>query len=310
MTINIEHPLERFQITAQLTVEENLKALFTERFSTIRDQIRKRENDHKTIHEVRKSIKRIRAALRLIRDEIGYSHYLRENMFFRDLSRKMAPMRDSFVLCQTFKSLENNYPGLISTKDYSYLEEQLSIQIKQDHDRFIETSGGFTQVLTDISRAEQRIDQYCRLRNGFISFKKGIRRIYKKGHLLHSRILPPFDMVQLHEYRKISKYLQFQMEFIQPVYPKLLKAYTATIDNHTELLGDVRDHDRLGLYIKNTAVKKIPSATKNKLQEKIMNLKEEMLEKVLPKSEMIYAEKPKEFIKRIQVYWNQYYKRT
>ena len=246
----------------------------------------------------------------MIRDEIGYSHYIRENLFYRDLARRMAPVRDSFVLCQTVKSLETNHPDLISTNEFSFLKDRLSIRIEQDLASFIESSGGFKQVLADITQAGERINQYCQLRNGYISIKKGIKRVYRRGSTHFPRIGPQFDMDLFHEYRKISKYLQFQMEIIQPVYPKLLKAYAGTIDKHTELMGDIRDYDRLDFYIQNALPKEIPSSTRKKLLGKIRSQREDMLLKILSKSQMIYAEKPKEFIKRIKVYWNQYYQLT
>jgi len=302
--------LERFQINTQITLEESLKGILIGRISFIMDQIRRQEDAHKTIHEVRRSIKRIRAVLRLIRDEIGYSHYLRENLFYRDVARRMAPVRDSYVLCQTVKSLETNHPDLISVNHYACLMDHLSLQIEKDLERFMESSGDFKQVLEDITQARERIDQYCELRNGYVSIRKGIRRVYRRGRIHHSRIGPPFDVDLFHEYRKNSKYLQFQMELIQPVYPKLLKAYAGTIDKHTELLGDLRDYDRLDLYIQNALPKEIPSTTRKKLLEMIRHQKEDMLVKILSKSQMIYAEKPKEFIKRIKVYWNHYYQLT
>lgn len=310
MAINHLHRVERFQINNKFTLEENLKGVVVDRISYIVDQIRRQEDAQKTIHEIRRSIKRIRAVLRLIRDEIGYSHYHRENLFFRDLARQMAPVRDSYVLCQTVKSLETNHPEVISTNDYSFLKERLSIQIDQDLDRFIGSSGGFERVLTDIGQAEKRIDQYCLLRHDYVSIKKGIRRVYRSGRFHHSRIGSSFDTELLHEYRKTTKYLQFQMELIQPVYPKLLKAHAGTIDKHTELLGDIRDYDRLDFYIQNAVPKEIHSTKRKKLLEIIRKRKEEMLVKVLARSQIIYAEKPKEFIKRIQVYWNQYYQLT
>jgi len=307
MAISHLYQLERFQINKQLNLEENLKGIMVDRISFIVDHIYRQEDAHTTIHEIRRSTKRIRAVLRLIRDEIGYSHYFRENMFYRDLARRMSTVRDSYVLCQTVKSLEINYPESISVNDYSLLKDRLSFQIDQDLERFTGFSGGFEQILADIRQAGKRIDQYCYLRHEYISIKKGIRRVYRRGRSLLSRIGSSFDMELFHEYRKISKYLQFQMELIHPVYPKLLKAYAGTIDKHTELLGDLHDYDRLDFYIQNAVSNEIHTTARKKLLKVIRNRKEELLSKIQAKSQMIYAEKPQEFTKRIKVYWNQYY---
>ena len=53
------------------------------------NQMKSHEDVHKAIHETRRTIKRIRAILRLIRDETGYNIYYRENRFYRNISRKM-----------------------------------------------------------------------------------------------------------------------------------------------------------------------------------------------------------------------------
>ena len=51
-----------------------------------------------SIHEVRKCIKRTRAVLRLIRDDIGKDLYRKENIFLRDINRNMSELRSITVI--------------------------------------------------------------------------------------------------------------------------------------------------------------------------------------------------------------------
>src|SRR5918995_6276046 len=62
------------------------------------------------VHETRKSLKRLRATVRLARDELGDEVYRRENGAFRDAGRRLAGARDSQVLLETLDALSERYP--------------------------------------------------------------------------------------------------------------------------------------------------------------------------------------------------------
>ena len=52
---------------------------------------------HEAVHEARKSSKKLRALVRLMRDAIGEKRYRRENTTLRDAVRPLAAMRDAEV---------------------------------------------------------------------------------------------------------------------------------------------------------------------------------------------------------------------
>src|SRR4051812_45150108 len=53
------------------------------------------------VHDTRKSLKRLRAAVRLGRDALGEETYEQENRAFRDTGRRLAGVRDASVLVET-----------------------------------------------------------------------------------------------------------------------------------------------------------------------------------------------------------------
>src|SRR5215213_4499072 len=61
------------------------------------------------VHETRKSLKRLRATVRLARDELGDEVYRRENGAFREAGRRLAGARDSRVLLETLDALTDSY---------------------------------------------------------------------------------------------------------------------------------------------------------------------------------------------------------
>ena len=60
------------------------------------------------IHEARKSMKKIRAALRLMRPELD-AVYPAENTWFRDVGQQLSQFRDAGVMIETFDGLVAKY---------------------------------------------------------------------------------------------------------------------------------------------------------------------------------------------------------
>jgi CHAD domain-containing protein len=268
------------------------------------------ENDHDVIHECRRTTKRIRSVLRLIRDEIGYSHYFRENGFYRDISRRMTELRDSYVLLQNVEMMEDKHPEVLKAIEYQVLKEELSGHLGAHMTFFMQSAGGFDAILLELDQGRDRIDQFCQLRNGFISIRRGIRRVYGKGRRSLSRIKDQFSMDEFHEYRKSTKYLHYQMELLQPVYPKLMKAYADTITKHAEHLGEARDCDRLEIYMKNIPRGMISATGKRKFLHIVTEHKASLMAKIYSRSDLIYAETAKKFTLRIKSYWTHHHRLT
>ncbi len=287
----------------ELPVEEGFRNVIGRSIGYMKDQISGPENFHHSIHECRRTCKRIRAALKMIRDETGYGNYFRENRFYRDLSRRMSGPRDDFVLLQSVGELELKNPGVFGKETLTPLKELLSERIEERIAEFSLTHGGFEQVLEDLEVAEERINHYCRLRNNFASMKSGMQRVYRKGYRFSIKDRIRESMEGFHEYRKQTKYLLYQMELISPVFPDVLNAYTGALDKHAELLGDTRDLDRLELFLMEQPEGLIRPQATEKLMGLIRLKRRKRLKKILRKSPLVFAEKPKQFVKRLESYW-------
>ena len=65
------------------------------------------------VHEARKSLKKIRSVMRLMRDILG-PHYDKENAALGDAGRKLSPLRDAEALIEMFDQLDDR--GLVSVR--------------------------------------------------------------------------------------------------------------------------------------------------------------------------------------------------
>src|SRR4051794_28254839 len=57
------------------------------------------------VHDARKRLKEVRAALRLLREALGSRTYRQENACFRDAARPLSEVRDAKVLVSTLDKL-------------------------------------------------------------------------------------------------------------------------------------------------------------------------------------------------------------
>ncbi|MGH3666464.1 MAG: CHAD domain-containing protein, partial [Egibacteraceae bacterium] len=60
---------------------------------------------HEAVHEARKATKRVRAALRVVRDALGTAAYRQRNVAVRDTARRLSGARDDAVVRQALAAL-------------------------------------------------------------------------------------------------------------------------------------------------------------------------------------------------------------
>src|SRR5882757_9495852 len=64
-----------------------------------------------SIHGARKDLKKLRAALRLVRGELGMKTFRAENGSYREAGRLLSASRDAEVKLETLKALEERFGG-------------------------------------------------------------------------------------------------------------------------------------------------------------------------------------------------------
>jgi hypothetical protein len=64
----------------------------------------------RTVHETRKALKRLRALVRLIKDELPEGEFERENVILRNAGRRLAGARDGEVMVSTLERLLRRHP--------------------------------------------------------------------------------------------------------------------------------------------------------------------------------------------------------
>ncbi len=268
------------------------------------------------LHEARKSMKRVRAVLRLIRSEIGDDAYRWENGVLRDAARSIAPIRDGIVMVNTVDRIRDRYDGQISEGSFLEFRAALVGRAERLRRRVIDDEAIVPGVIRTLRSARVRYSAwpvesddpmvlYGRkpIRHSFSSIAPGLGRTYGRGQSEMRRALASPTAENFHSWRKRAKYLRHQAEILHPLWPETIAGMARSLDQLSEWLGD--DHD---LAVLLRLVADIPdlcpdSRERSFLAALAQHRRAELQMAAASLGSRIYAEKPSQFVARFVAYW-------
>ncbi|MFC2137205.1 CHAD domain-containing protein [Bacteroidota bacterium] len=285
LSINIDKPLKQEFIR-----------LINEQIQSAIDVLKDNEIDiEKSIHEARKSIKRIRALLKCIQFAIKMSDYRRENQFLRDIKNLISDIRESTVLIDTLEYCKKHNKKVVAEETFERLHQKLIREKNKAINNYKKTN-----------KLEQTIDTYeiARIRLNNIDFIKtdsksmieGINKIYKKGRCLVNNCNKEKDSVMLHELRKAMKYLWYQLSIFKNYWPELINTYTKNFERLSDLLGIEHDLYEIFLYLsQNGTIKE-----KKDIIPYVIKESDNIKSKFHKEARLLFAEKSKFFNKKFE----------
>jgi CYTH domain-containing protein/CHAD domain-containing protein len=250
------------------------------------------------IHGARKDLKKARAALRLVREEIGEETFTRENRALRDAARMLSASRDAEVKLETLAALVEGGAGDVPPGPAALWHDALSA----DRDRIVDAGGDQIDAAVEaIEAVAGRAPEWPLHHTGWKLLSPGLDTAYTEGRDAFEALpaRPSFEAV--HELRKRGKDLWYQLRLLRDAWPALLEPTAEEIHEFTDLLGD--HHDLAVLTQDLETREEFGSAHKNVLREVIAAEQHALLIDALGLGERIYAEKPGPFGRRLRAYW-------
>lgn len=269
------------------------------------------------VHDARKGMKRIRALMRMVRDEVGYPAYRSENAVLRDTARHLAPMRDSHVALLTLEGLKHNYRHTLAPDAFATTRSFLNSRCESARQAVLEDLALMTHVRVTLGAACARLTAWEAasdglpanplaargVRNDFEAIEFGIRRVYRRGR---RGLLQAYDegtTEAFHEWRKRVKYLRYQMEALQPIWPEMIGAHARSLDRLGELLGDEHDLALLFDIVRDNDAATADERERTLLLALIYRTRLELHWSARPLGTSLFAEEPDQFVARLRAYY-------
>jgi CHAD domain-containing protein len=235
------------------------------------------------VHDIRKSLKRARASLRLLRDSRTDASYRRDNALLRDAARPLTPLRDAKILVELVDELSEE-SELRRRKKYQRLRRDLQRRRRRMRP---ELSADLKHSVSNVMQVmDSRAEPQSPALSARLDPLAGFERSYKRARKAFARARKTPRDTELHELRKRVKDVLYQVEMVRPALePGRAKRVRKQADAIASYLGD--DHDLAVL-----AHEIGPGTLERKRRAKLQRRADRMAKRLLGK-------KPSQFAKRV-----------
>lgn len=253
------------------------------------------------VHEARKSIKKIRGVLRLMRPELGRT-YTEENNRFREVGRQLSQLRDAAAQIEMFDQLAEKFAGSIERGSLAEVRAGL-VRHKRKIEQRLDVVKVIARASATLKAARSRISKWKLSQDGFDALGPGLEQTVRRGRKALRAARKGQDAVAYHDFRKRVKDHWYHLRLLESVWTEIMQAHEASLKELETRLGD--DHnlvvlsemlsDRPEEYGGKSTVQLFLAATD--LHQK------ELREQAISLGERVYAEKPKRFVETIALLW-------
>jgi CHAD domain-containing protein len=260
-------------------------------------QGRSGSSPEEAVHEARKDMKKLRALVRLVRDEIGDDVYRRENAGFRDAGRELSGLRDADVMLATLEELGRRYPEEVGDEVSGPLRQALEAhKIRTSAGARGQASEHVVEMLTTVRK---RVGRWPLQQDGFEAVGLGLERVYRRGRkaLRAARAEPTTE--NLHQWRKRVKDLWYHLTILRDTWRPVLEALGDEAHRASELMG--QDHDLAVLL--EWAEQRAPDSAAA-IAGPVTRRRAELQAEAFALGARLYADKPGAFTHRLGRWWD------
>ena len=250
------------------------------------------------VHEVRKTTKRVRAVLRLVRDGLGEESYRRDNVVLRDVARDLSEVRSATVRVETLEALVEWCAPLAESVTVLYSE--LVADTARMRASVLSESLLIDDLVGRLARVRASVDGWT-LPPELVATTLGLQRTYRRGRRGMAIAYADRSTDRFHEWRKRVKYLRHQLEVLTAVEPEKMPTITAGFVELGDGLGLVHDLADLA----GAPVVLASRTERGELLAAIAQRRKELQADLQPLAERLYAQTPREFVRDMTTYWEE-----
>jgi adenylate cyclase len=251
------------------------------------------------IHEARKCLKKARTLLRLARPVLGRT-YRDQNAQIRDVAHKISELRDMQALAETIDHLkENDIPRSVELA----FEHLRGVVLKRKEELFrqAEKQNELAGAVEKLREIRSGIAALPLERANHETVMYAFENTVQRGHAAFSLAFKDQQEENLHECRKRTKDLRYQLEFLHKMWPDVLSGYSDAAKHLEQTLGKHHDLSVLaGMTSRKTAQGRKNATLLNTTLRKEQKPLRQEAKKI---GQMLYSEEPRAWAERLERCW-------
>lgn len=286
------------------SVPEGIKRIVFEEIDSAAEGLRNcvLKNRDEAIHEARKSVKKIRGALRLVRSELGDA-YRDENTRFRDVGRRLSELRDAQAVLEVFRTLVRDHRGNLRKSAVTALRRGIQTA-KREKQQSIDMTELMQTAIGTLRAAREQVAEWPLWNDGFAALAPGLKLAYRRGRSALVKAEGNPDPALYHEFRKRAKDHWYHIRLLESVWTEAQQARESSLHDLETWLGD--DHN---LVVLCDQVQKDPD--RYGVQQDIQlfltvaqQYQKELRSNSIALGHRLYEEKPRQFVRRMEKLWD------
>ena len=289
-----------FRLRLREPLPDGLKRVFREQIESALELCRHPARQRGvTVHEVRKHLKKLRAAMRLAIPEVGKNRHTREDRCVRRIGRLVSDLRDAQVRLQTLIQLRDEMAKGPEDSPFPRVEELLSLERESFSAAF---AGWQKQAIPQLERVEARLLKWPLQCLTWKQICGAVEKIYKRGQRGLAKTIKDLDPENFHAWRKWVKDLWYQLRILQPLNRMVLTEMAHDAEVLGELLGRERDLAFLWARLEKESSDEALRDELAQLEKLIHKHGKRLRTNALELGRRFYAEPAKAFAKRISIF--------
>ena len=250
--------------------------------------------DH--VHGARKSLRRFRSTLRLVRPALGEDAYARAATPTRDLGRRLSVPRDADVMARTVRSLIGESSGEPSRDAVAgALEDRWEVE----RDAVVADDWFAAVAPKELFAVHDEIGDWKLGGLEWTTLLEGVVRSYRRGQDAFRVARRRGTPEAVHEARKRTKDLRYQLELLRDLWEPMVAGQAAGARELTDTIGALRDLVLLRAFL---AGGDLESLAVVGLTGEIDVRKAKLHDRAMELGARLYAEKPAAMERRMLAY--------
>jgi CHAD domain-containing protein len=281
-----------YELRTDRSIGKNLRRIFRKEIEgALAVAQGKTEADDTPVHALRKHLKKARALLHLVREEIGERRFRRQDHWLRKVGRLTSAIRDAEVRWQTFRQLEH-----VTHRRRNGPCQKIETMLAFELENFVAAFAGWekeTIPLLDragFARKKWTIDNY-----DMKQLRRAVRSTYKSGRRALAAAKANPCTANFHELRKQVKLLGYQLRILRPLNRIVVRNLSVELDQLGELLGRVHDLSFLGDRLREERKQADWQTQDDGLLAVIESSQAELQRDTAELAERFFAERPRKF---------------
>ena len=247
--------------------------------------------------QARKSLKKARAVLYLLRDSISESKFLEEEKNLKKLSRTFRDVRDAHVTEEVLTALAKAHQKELNKEEWAEIMQALVAESKKTVEKVFQEEKKLKEAIALLQAAMERIPEVKIKGSPWNSIEECLRATFLECFEYSEACQDTQEEEYFFAWRKAVKFLRVELDFFIEALSPDIKKWNQDLHTLSDVLGEYQD-----LALIEDQIQECEKSIENKKAlhkfEKLLHERKKILRKTARKlGREIFTSKPKAFVK-------------